>query len=120
MSKVISVRVPENLRIALEAKAQEEGLRMGELVKRSLELSLRSDELELMKTAHEKNIAAIKDLARQSSAKTAQINNYLNLTEQRVRHWEQATKKGIPKYTLIAVVIFSAISAIASIYNLFQ
>lgn len=54
MSKVISVRVPENLRIALEAKTQAEDLSMGELVKRSLELSLRSDELELMETAHEK------------------------------------------------------------------
>jgi uncharacterized membrane protein YukC len=120
MSKIISVRVPDNLRIALEMKSKSEGVSMNQLVKNSLELSLKTDEIEIMKTAHEKHITAIEKVAEQSFDKTRMIDNYLNLTEQRVKRWDTIFKKGIPKYSLIGVIICSVISAISSTYLVFS
>ena len=96
-------------------KAKSEGVSIGELIKRSLELSLKTNELEVVKTAHDKQIKAIEEAGEISFGKTMQINNYLNITEQKLRHWNAAISKGIPKYSLIAIMLCSCISAIGTI-----
>ena len=116
MSKVISVRIPDQLKAAIALKAKSEGVSSGELIKRSIELSLKTNELEIMKTAHEKQIKAIEEVGEISFGKTMQINNYLNLTEQKLKSWNAVISSGIPKYSLIAIMLCSAISAISTLY----
>lgn len=116
MSKVISIRIPDNLKTEVEMKAKSEGVSIGELIKRSLELSLKTNELEVVRTAHDKQIKAIEEAGEISFGKTMQINNYLNITEQKLRHWNTAISKGIPKYSLISIMLCSGLSAIGTIY----